>query len=245
MRNSLAVSLLGLGVCAGAVGIYGAFEQTKALEGGAVTYLTVGAPLVALAAALLPPFAEKLWQRGHRLKSVLLWLALVPAAGYVALASTERVHDLKATASASRSALAATAERARGDLHAAKEALSKAEPGEAKALARKASGKTLGTESRTALATAEQARAKVAKAEAALKAADAQATKEAALAPPAWLLPASLDLVAFLLIWSGLTAWEGSGIKSASKQNTRKRRKPKEKKSAKAKAGTVIPFKAA
>lgn len=70
---------------------YGAFQYASKLEGGAVNYLVLAAPLVALAACTLPFFAERAWQEGRHWKAVLLLLAFTPAAGFVVQTALERV----------------------------------------------------------------------------------------------------------------------------------------------------------
>ena len=72
------VASMALGSTCSALGCYGAFEFAYRLE-GSVSYLVIAAPVVALAAALIPPLAEATWRSGAYLKSLLWWLVLVPA----------------------------------------------------------------------------------------------------------------------------------------------------------------------
>src|SRR5262249_6782233 len=106
-------TVIGL-TCAG-LGCYGAFEFAHKLE-GTITYLVIASPVVALTAALIPPLAEATWRAGGRLKAVLWWIALVPAAAVVFYSAAERVHVAKAGAQAERSAHRSSAVRAQATL---------------------------------------------------------------------------------------------------------------------------------
>jgi len=83
-----AATVIGL-TCAG-LGCYGAFEFAHRLE-GTLTYLVVASPVVALTAALIQPLADATWRAGGRLKAVLWWAVLVPAAAVVFYSAAERV----------------------------------------------------------------------------------------------------------------------------------------------------------
>jgi hypothetical protein len=87
------------------LGMYGAFEFAMKLEGGAVTYITLAAPVIARAAASIPVLAEATWRERAFLKSLLWWLALIPAGAVVFFSAAERVHVAKAGAQAERVAL--------------------------------------------------------------------------------------------------------------------------------------------
>jgi hypothetical protein len=73
---------LALGLSCTGLGAFGAYEFTRKLE-GEVTYLVLAAPLIAVAAAFIPPIAEATWRSGHPLKATLWWLVLVPAGAVV------------------------------------------------------------------------------------------------------------------------------------------------------------------
>jgi hypothetical protein len=90
----LGAFLLGL-ICAG-LGCYGSWEFALKLELGTVTYLVLAAPVIAAAAAMIPPIAEATWRGGQYLKSLLWWLVLVPAGAVVFFSAAERVHVAKA-----------------------------------------------------------------------------------------------------------------------------------------------------
>lgn len=191
---------IGLGLVATGLGMFGAYEFARKLENG-VSYLVIAAPVVAAAAALIPPIAEAMWRQGAYLKSLLWWLVLVPAAATVFYSAAERVHTSKAGAEAARGALRSAVERAQDDLKDAKALAQTARAEADKTLGWKTCKTTcLGKRER-----ADRADAVVEKAQAALTEAEAKATTESPYKAPVWLLPAALDLIAFMAIWSGLT----------------------------------------
>jgi hypothetical protein len=59
-----------LGVVTALLGMYGAFQFGLKLE-GEVSYLTIAAPVIAGAAALIPPMAEQAWRQRQYAKSLL------------------------------------------------------------------------------------------------------------------------------------------------------------------------------
>lgn len=189
-----------LGVTATGLGCYGAWTAAYALEGG-TSYLTIASPVVALAAALIPPMAEAHWRSKEYVKSLLWWAVLIPAAAVVFLASFERVHYAKAGQAAEITAQQNAVKRAASDLAEAKAALPEAEAKERKAKAQK----TCGPVCRADKQGGEDARNRVAQAELSLHKAEAAARAEASLKAPAWLLPFALDAVAFMAIWSAFT----------------------------------------
>jgi hypothetical protein len=193
---------MGLGVLLAGVACFGAFVGAWKME-GSVSYLAIAAPLVAAAAALIPVVAEDLWRDGQYVKSVLMWVVLLPCAAYVFLGNAERVHHAKAGAEAERVSYAKAAERSQTRFDEAKLAATEA----AKALGRWR-GKTdkecpPGCQRLQAADEAAQAELETAREE--LRKAEAKSTAPADLAAPAWLLPLCLDAAAFMLIWSGLT----------------------------------------
>jgi hypothetical protein len=95
---------IGLGAVAAALGCWGAYQFGCKLEGGA-SYLSIAAPVIALAAALIPPLAENAWRQGQRAKALFWWAVLIPAAATVFFSPAERVHLAKAGAQAERQAL--------------------------------------------------------------------------------------------------------------------------------------------
>jgi hypothetical protein len=192
---------IALGLVAGGLGCYGAWEFAKTLDGSTLSYIAVAAPVVAAAAALIPPLAEHFWKQGMRFKAVLWWLVLLPAAATVFYAAAERVYHAKSGAETERSALRNDSGRAPVELDAARaaELVASAE-------ASKASGwKNKGSKYQGIVATHDAAKARLESAKLALIAAEKKATPESALKAPAWLMPLALDLIAFIAIWSGLT----------------------------------------
>jgi hypothetical protein len=202
-----------LGVTAAAIGCYGAFTFAEKLEGG-VSYLAIAAPVVAAAAALIPPLAEADIRRGHWLKAVVWLMALIPAAATVFFASAERVHVAKAGAAAERSAAHSTVVRLKSDLEEAK--------AEAKA-AREKAGKS---KREAVLQAADRANGRVEAQEKALALAEGRATSESSLQSPTWLLPVSLDLIAFIAIWSGLSGAKPVPPKPKAKRKRAPRKPP-------------------
>src|SRR5215472_12341931 len=108
-----------LGIVTALLGMYGAFQFGLKLE-GKVSYLTIAAPVIAGAAALIPPMAEQAWRQRQYAKSLIWWAVLIPAAATVFFGAAERVHVAKAGAEAERSALRNAADRAGQELSQAK-----------------------------------------------------------------------------------------------------------------------------
>jgi len=104
-----------LGIVTALLGMYGAYQFGLKLEGG-VSYLTIAAPVIAGAVAIIPPLAEQAWRSKQYVKSLMWWAVLVPAAATVFFGAAERVHVAKAGAEAERSALRKDAERASSEL---------------------------------------------------------------------------------------------------------------------------------
>lgn len=234
-----------IGFAAAGVGCYGAYEYALKLE-GEVTYLVLAAPLIAAMAALIPPMAEAFFREGAPLKAILWWVALIPCAAVVFFAAAERTHFAKAGQQADITARAATVGRAESELKDAREALRQAEAEEAKAKAQRQCGPLC----REATIRADQARDRVAKAEQALVKAQGSAVAQATLVAPVWLLPAALDLIAFMAIWSGLSGpWWSRVQQEAPRPRVKPRkpaaskRKPKKQRTMRpANANTVVRF---
>src|SRR5262245_36874588 len=210
---------LALGISCAGLGAFGAYEFTHRLE-GEVTYLVLAAPLIAVAAAFIPPLAETTWRSGHPLKATLWWLVLVPAGAVVFFSAAERVHVAKAGAQAERDAF-------RGALSRAQAALTKREMELAKARAEANAAraqKQCGPICRTKIATEASAQADVEVAKQELLPAEKMATMDSPLQAPVWLLPASLDLVAFMAMWTGLSKGPVKGRRGEPARRRRRRR---------------------
>jgi hypothetical protein len=200
MVIAVRLGALALGVSCAGLGAFGAYEFTRRLE-GEVTYLVLAAPLIAVTAAFIPPLAEATWRGGHPLKATLWWLVLVPAGAGVFFSAAERVHVAKAGAKAERDAFRGAVSRAQAALTRAQADLAKA-----RAEANVARGqKQCGPACRTKLAAETAAHADVEAARRDLFLAEKTATADSPLQAPTWLLPAALDLVAFMAIWTGLS----------------------------------------
>jgi hypothetical protein len=218
MATVIRLGALALGLICSGLGCCGAFEFAHRLE-GEVTYLVLAAPVIAATAALIPPIAEATWRSGQTLKALLWWAVLLPAGAVVFFSAAERVHTAKAGAEAERSAIRGAASRAEVTL-----TRTEAELVKARAAANKARGqRQCGPECRTTLATEASARADVEAARQALLQAQRKAISESPLKAPVWLLPAALDLVAFMAIWKGLSA--GWSSKAAGREAARRPRR--------------------
>jgi hypothetical protein len=213
-----------LGVAAAALGCYGACTFGLRLEGG-VSYLTIAAPVVALAAALIPPIAEQAWRSRQHVKSLLWWLALVPAGLTAFFGAAERVHVAKAGAQAERQALRNDASRASKELA---EAQAEARTVQAQVLKAEVR-KTCNASCREAKAARDLVNSKVDAAKRSLLLAETKATTDSALMAPEWLLPSALDLIAFMAIWTGLTGPNARPIAGKPKARTKRKAKARAK----------------
>ena len=166
--------------------------------------------------------------------------------------AAERVHDAKAGAQAERSALRGAALRAEATLTNAEAELAKARAG-----ANKARGqKQCGPDCRTKLAAEVSAQADVEAARLGLLQAQRKATAESPIKAPVWLLPAALDLVAFMAIWTGLSSagWASKAsarvpVKRPRRRTVRRRQRvseaPTKTRLAAGNDNNVVPFSAA
>jgi hypothetical protein len=212
------VASMALGSVSSGLGCYGAFEFAYRLE-GSVSYLVIAAPVVALTAALIPPLAEATLRSGAYLKALLWWATLVPAGAVVFFAAAERVHVAKAGAQAERSALRNAASRAQAALTRSEASLAAAR---AEANAARAQ-KQCGPVCRTKLAAEAAAQADVEAAKREVLSTESKATADSPLQAPVWLLPAALDLVAFVAIWTGLSMGPVKGCRGEAGRRRRRR----------------------
>jgi hypothetical protein len=146
---------------------------------------------------------------------------LIPAAATVFFSAAERVHIAKAGAQAERQALRNDASRASRELA---DAQAEAQTAQAQALKAEAR-KTCTASCREAKAARDLANGKVEAAKHALLNAETKATTDSALVAPTWLLPAALDLVAFMAIWTGLTGPKARPIAGKPKGRTKRKAK--------------------
>src|SRR5262245_51573625 len=226
-----------LGFAAGGLGAFGAYQLQASID-GPTSYLAIAAPVVAIAAALLPCLAERAWRAGHRLNSLVLWAVLIPAGAVVFFGAAERVHASKAGAEAERQAVHTAAARAEAELTEARAAAKAATAAADKV--RGLNDKACGPKCQSIRASETAARGRVAEADAAVRQAQGQAVAEATLKAPVWLLPAALDLVAFAFISTGLVAAPASAKAPAKGRSRAKSNKVKAKAKAKAKPARTL-----
>ncbi len=220
--NAWRATSIAMGVGLAALGAVGAWEYAKALE-GTISYVVVAAPVVGIAAGILPSVAEWQWRDGARVKSLLLWVAFLMCAVTVGGAVVERMHTAKAVGEAERGALRSAASRAEGDL-----AKAKVEADAAKAKADKTKGwKTCGASCEGIRATAVRLEGERQTAERNLRTAQAAAVAEAPLKLPSWWLAAAMSVTEVLLIWAGLTGPRPGEVKPKAKRRRKAKRKPK------------------
>jgi hypothetical protein len=194
----IASGLLGIG--AAGLGCYGAWEYAFKLE-GQWSYLVLASPLIAAAAAFIPPKAEWFWGHGERVKAALWWVALVPAVAVVFFSAAERTHVAKAGAQAGRDAARLAVDLAKDNRDRAQAQLDAA-----KAEAdRTRKWKQCGPECRGIRDTEAARKADLDEAERKLLQARSQSHQDSPLQAPVWLLPAALDVIAFMAIWSGFS----------------------------------------
>jgi hypothetical protein len=193
-----------LATVTGGLGAWAAFEYGTALEHGVINYLSLAAPAVALTAGILPAIAERSWQAGQRVKSLVLWAAVIPCAATVFFAAAERVHMSKGAAETERASLHQVVDRAVADLATAKSDAAVAI--KAADRVRGLDGKGCNTRCASLKASEVAARARVTEAEGLLTKAQGVAVAESPLKAPTWLLPAALDFASFCLTWFALSA---------------------------------------
>jgi len=140
----------------------------------------------------------------------------------VFFSAAERFHVAKAGAQAERSAFRSAVTRAQAAL-----TKSEASPAKARAEANAARAqKQCGPVCRTKLAAETAAQADVDAGRRELLSAESKATADSPLQAPVWLLPAALDAVAFMAIWTGLTGQFKPVEPAVSKKRRAVRRKP-------------------
>jgi len=186
---------LTVGAAAAGVGCYAAYEAAAKADGG---YLMIAAPVVALAAAVIPAYAEMALKSRQFVKALALFVVFLPCAATVFYTAAERVHLAKAGGEAQRAALRTVVERAAADLAEAK--AQKAAATTAANRVRGLEGKACKVACLSAKVTETATAGRVAEAEAALAAAEAKAVAEGQIKAPEWLQPLALDLAGIILI---------------------------------------------
>lgn len=115
-----------LGIALTGIEVWGAVEYLLKQEGH-ISYLVLGGATVTAVAALLPPFAERMWRAGRYTLALLLWAALLPALALILSAAIERSGGARDKAQMERRAIAQQIELARTAEAEAKTRLAAAE----------------------------------------------------------------------------------------------------------------------
>ncbi len=192
------ITALTVGTAAAGVGCYASYEAALKADGG---YLVLAAPIVAIAAAVIPCFWERAVHDKQWIRATALFLVGLPCVATIYYTAVERNHLAKAGGEAERAALHTAVDRARANLN---------EASQAKATATAAANRVRGLEGQackaaclSAKATETAAITRVTQAEAALVAAEAKAVTEVGMKAPDWLLPLALELAGMILIAAG------------------------------------------
>lgn len=193
--------LISLGVTATVLSAWGAWEHQHAIE-GRIGYLTLAAPLVAATAALIPLMVERYLLIKQYVKAAAWGAVLVPVAALIFLVVAERVHTQKAAAQATRDAAKAHVARLVVEYEEAKRSAARAS-GDASLWRTRAKCNATCREKHDDAATSALERQHEAAER--LRAAEVLAPSDSPLSAPAWLLPLTLDLLAFLCIWSAFS----------------------------------------
>jgi hypothetical protein len=201
--------------------------------------------IIGLSAVTLPALADHAHRLGQGAKAVALWLAAIPCIVLAVANVGERTHAIRAGGDAERAAIHAAAERARGDLDAAKARLSTAEADAraARKLPRAPATKTAkaGTWCDDACLArfdgeVTTARTRVGEAETAVRSIEGKAVSEADLRAPVWLTGLAVDVIAFACLWFGFAPVTGRATSGASAATTAVAA-PKRKRRTRSKAG--------
>jgi hypothetical protein len=238
------ISTTAIGVAAGCLGAYGAFEYAYSLE-HQVNYVVLAAVLIAILAASLPYFGERSWRMGMRTKSILLWVGFAICAANVFYGAAERFGIAKAAPAAERQAARDAVPLAETALIEAKATAVIAEA-DARA-ARKLPLAPVGKKAKAGSwcdkgclakheANVTTAHGRVADVTAALTRARAKSTNEGGIMKqPAWLLPLAIDYGAFVICWfAGALLAFRAPVKAKAKRTSRKAKAPSKPRKAKA-----------
>jgi uncharacterized membrane protein len=192
------ITALVVGAAAAGVGCYASYEAAAKADGG---YLMLAAPIVALAAALIPCLWERALHDRQWLRAAALFVVWLPCVSTVLYTAVERNHLAKAGGEAQRAALRMTVERAKTTVAEAKAA---------KVEATAKADKTRGLDAKACKNACQSARAneataigRLAEAETALAAAESKAVTEADFKQSPWLLPLALEGAGMILIAAG------------------------------------------
>ena len=202
MTSVVRLGALALGVVCSGLGMYGAFEFALKLEGNAVTYLVLAAPVIAGAAAIIPVLAEATW-RERALPQEPPLVARIGSCWSRRVLLRCGAGPRREGRRAGRAQSLFAVLRLVPTQHSPRPrpSLAKARADANKARAQK----QCGPDCRTKLAAEATAQADVEAARRELLSPRSKATTDSPLQAPVWLLPAALDLVAFMAIWTGLS----------------------------------------
>jgi hypothetical protein len=198
LLSLLRTSAIALGASAAGVGMYAAYEAAAKADGG---YLCIAAPVVALAAALLPTFFDRAIHDRQLVRALALFLVWLPCAATVFYTAVERNHSARAGVEAQHASLHQVVERASAELESAK--ADKLASTAAANRVRGLEGNKCKTVCLSAKASEKAAAERLDDAEKALTAAQAKAVTESQIKQPDWLLPLALDIAGMMLIGAG------------------------------------------
>ena len=237
--------------CVQAWAATGLMSSLDKLE-GEVTYLVLAAPVIAATAALIPPLAEATWRNGALSRPFFggpFWFRPEPWCSSALPSASTGPRPVRSRARCS----SWRRNSSPGSTHQ-----ERSEPGQGASRGQRSAGqKQCGPVCRTKLAAEAAAQADVDAARRELLSAESKATTDSPLQAPVWLLPAALDLVAFMAIWTGLSGRFKPGPTGLSTRRRAARRKPRAPKTPDAKAqaaalvrrwandNVVVPFTAA
>lgn len=117
---------MAIGVALVGLDAFGAFEAAHKSEGASITYIVLAAPIIAIAAGLLPLLSERAGRSGHYLKAAALFVAFAFAGAVVVMAALERTVSAQGRTVGDRQAINQRVALASGALTSAETALVKA-----------------------------------------------------------------------------------------------------------------------
>jgi hypothetical protein len=217
----LVAGLIGFG--AAALSSWGAYEGQMKVE-GEVNYMVIAAPFVIMAAACLPPIAERLFHIGNFWKSVWVWGVIIPVAVIAFFSSYERVHMAKDTLAAAQRANVKAVQRLEKELELARADTKAKELEVAPTLAKKSCKEVCQTKYKGFVTEKKNAEAAILEK---IESKEAKQTVTADMAAPLWLLPATLDLGTFVGIW---ICFAPNPVPVVEQKPAKRRRKRKSKK---------------
>jgi len=190
-----------IALVAAGINCWGVFEYGLKME-GKITYFVLGAPLVAIVGALLPPLGEWIWKEGQNVLACLIWVACAGCIAVIFFTGAERVHFVKAAKLSEQQSANSAYLRARENLKKVQDKLTP-EVERKESLARASENCNL--KCRADLDQAKAIRKEIVDAEADLSIKQSKATDPSQWTMPEWLLPATLDFIVFVSMWTALS----------------------------------------